>query len=173
MLHRRASAWYAEQGLIEEAIEHALAAGDASRRDAAWWKRNFSGHSSRSSGCRWNAGCACCRRNRSRAAPSCLSRGRGFYRPTGQLKEMPRLLTAAEQLLATSDSGTSDQDDPQSRILHALIAILWSLFQYFTGQTQASLESARSALEWLPPDEEYIASHALTFPGLVIPGNRA
>ena len=29
-LHRRASAWYAEQGLIEEAIEHALAAGDAS-----------------------------------------------------------------------------------------------------------------------------------------------
>src|SRR6266705_5138349 len=28
-LHRRASAWYAAQGLIEEAIEHALAAGDA------------------------------------------------------------------------------------------------------------------------------------------------
>jgi len=33
MLHRRASAWYAEQGLIGEAIEHALAAGDA--REAA------------------------------------------------------------------------------------------------------------------------------------------
>ena len=30
MLHRRASAWYAEQGLIEQAIEHALEAGDVS-----------------------------------------------------------------------------------------------------------------------------------------------
>ena len=30
MLHRRASSWYAEQGLIEEALEHALEAGDAS-----------------------------------------------------------------------------------------------------------------------------------------------
>src|SRR5207253_10643140 len=29
-LHRRASAWYASQGLIQEAIEHALVAGDAS-----------------------------------------------------------------------------------------------------------------------------------------------
>ena len=29
-LHRRASAWYAAQGLIEEAIEHALAAGEVS-----------------------------------------------------------------------------------------------------------------------------------------------
>src|SRR5204862_1457467 len=28
-LHRRASAWYAGQGLIQEAIEHALVAGDA------------------------------------------------------------------------------------------------------------------------------------------------
>src|SRR6516164_8440339 len=30
LLHRRASAWYAEQGLIEEALQHALAAGDVS-----------------------------------------------------------------------------------------------------------------------------------------------
>src|SRR5439155_19095370 len=29
-LHRRASGWYAEQGLIEQAIEHALVAGDVS-----------------------------------------------------------------------------------------------------------------------------------------------
>ena len=81
----------------------------------------------------------------------------------GQLNEMPRWLTAAGQLLAISDSESSEQDNPQSRILHALIATLWSLFQYFTGQTQASLESARSALEWLPPDEEYITSYALMF----------
>ena len=33
LLHRRASAWYAEQGLLEEALEHALEAGDG--REAA------------------------------------------------------------------------------------------------------------------------------------------
>ena len=81
----------------------------------------------------------------------------------GQLKDLPRLLTAAEQLLGTVGSAASDLDDPQSRILRALIAILWSQFQFFTGQAQASLESARSALRWLPPGEVYIASQALLF----------
>jgi LuxR family maltose regulon positive regulatory protein len=81
----------------------------------------------------------------------------------GQLKDYPRLLTAAEQLLATSGNGGGNPNDTQSRILHALIAIAWSMFQYFTGQAQASLESAQSALKWLPPGEEYIASRAMNF----------
>ena len=76
---------------------------------------------------------------------------------------MPRWLTAAGHLLAISDSESSEQDNPQSRILHALVATLWSMVQYFSGQTQAGLESARSALEWLPPDEEYITSSILMF----------
>lgn len=29
MLHRSASAWYAEHGLTDEALQHALASGDA------------------------------------------------------------------------------------------------------------------------------------------------
>jgi len=40
------------------------------------------------------------------------------------------------------------------------MATLWSLFHFFTGQTQASLESARSALAWIPPGEEHMFSHA-------------
>ena len=81
----------------------------------------------------------------------------------GQLTDMPRWLTAAGHLLAISDSESSDQDNKQSRILHALVATLWSLYQYFSGQTQAGLESARSALAWLPPDEEYLTSLTLMF----------
>jgi ATP/maltotriose-dependent transcriptional regulator MalT len=81
----------------------------------------------------------------------------------GQLFELPHVLTTAEQLLATSDSSSRDLDDPQHRLLHALMTILWSQFQYFTGQAQVSLESARSALAWLPPGEEYVASFALVF----------
>jgi ATP/maltotriose-dependent transcriptional regulator MalT len=79
------------------------------------------------------------------------------------LEDLPRVLTAAGQLIATSDSGAREPDDRQSRLLRALMALLWSHFQFFTGQAQASLQSARSALEWLPPGEEYVASHALFF----------
>ncbi|TMC98363.1 MAG: hypothetical protein E6J11_09095 [Chloroflexi bacterium] len=46
-------------------------------------QRNFCGPSSRSSGCKWSAGCAWCQRNRSKAVPPCLSPGRGFCRLTG------------------------------------------------------------------------------------------
>ena len=81
----------------------------------------------------------------------------------GQLTDLPPLLTAAERLLATSDSRTSDADNQQSRLQHALIAISWSHFQYRTGQAQASLASALSALEWLPPGEEQVASQALHY----------
>ena len=81
----------------------------------------------------------------------------------GQLKDFPRLLVAAEQLLEMSGSDASDLDDPKHRLLRALSAVWWSQFQYFTGQVQASLESARSALVWLPPGEEYVASFALAF----------
>ena len=47
-----------------------------------------------------------------------------------------------------------------------MIAMYWSQFQYFTGQMQASLQSARSALEWIAPGEAYIASLALLFMSL-------
>jgi len=75
-------------------------------------------------------------------------------------KELPRLLAAAEQLLASGDRDTSDAHDPLFRLLRGLIATLWSLFHFFTGQAQASLESARSALARIPPGEEHMVSHA-------------
>ena len=81
----------------------------------------------------------------------------------GQITDFPRLLSQAAQLVASSDRSVPDQDDPQDRLQRALIAIAWSDFQYFAGQAQASLESARSALEWLPADKVYVASMALFF----------
>jgi LuxR family maltose regulon positive regulatory protein len=37
---------------------------------------------------------------------------------------------------------------------------LWSLYYFFSGQAQDSLECARSALAWIPPGEEHMISHA-------------
>lgn len=64
----------------------------------------------------------------------------------GHLKDLPGLLKAAEQLLASGDWNTNDVQDPSLRLLRGLAATLWSLFNFFSGQIQASLESARSAL---------------------------
>ena len=44
-----------------------------------------------------------------------------------------------------------------------MIALGWSFLQYFTGQMQASLESARSALAWLPPDRGDVASLVMQY----------
>ncbi len=169
MLHRRASAWYltdapqaSGQGLIEEAIQHALAAGDGSDatklveahlhwtfEQEQWvqlerWLRLLPEELIQSS-------------------PALLVARAWIMQARGQLTDFPRLLTTAEGLLSTSGSSTPDLEDLQSRILHALIAVCWSDFQYFTGQAQASLESAQSALRWVAPGEGFVASLAFFF----------
>ena len=162
MFHTRASGWYADQGLIDEAIEHALAAGDASsakRLVEAQFLRTFE-QEQWAQVERW---LRLLPEEQINGSPTMLVAKAWIVQARGQITEMPRLLTAAGHLLALSDSESSDQGNPQCRILHALIATLWSLFQYLSGQTQASLESARSALQRLPPDEEYIRSYALMF----------
>ena len=162
MFHTRASGWYADQGLIDEAIEHALAAGDASSAKRLVEEQFFRTFEQE----QWvqvERWLRLLPEEQINGSPIMLVARAWILQAQGQLNEMPRWLTAAGQLLAISDSDSSDQGNPQSRILHALIATEWSLFQYLSGQTQASLESARSALQRLPPDEEYITSYALMF----------
>ena len=161
-LHRRASAWYAKQGLIEEALQHALAGGDlpgATTLLESYFLRVLELE-------QWvqmERWLGLLPEEQIQGSPVLLVARAWILQAHGELTDFPRVLTAADWLLATTGSGGSDADDRQFRLIHALIAILWSQFQYFTGQEQASLEHARSALEWLPPDEEYIANLAVTF----------
>ena len=167
LLHRRASAWYAEQGLIEKALEHALR-GEMRRVRHGWWKRIFLGHSSRRSGFRLERWIRLLPEEQIQGSPVLLFALAWIVQARGQLTDLPPLLTAAEQLLETKDKGASESGTSQTSILRALIRFLWSEFQYFTGQPQASWQSARSALEWIPPGEEYLANLALLF--LTLPG---
>jgi LuxR family transcriptional regulator, maltose regulon positive regulatory protein len=160
--HTRASAWYADQGLIDEAIEHALAAGDASSARRLVEAQFFWAFENQQ-WVRLERWLRLLSEEQIQGSIVLLVARVWILQAQGQLADMPRWLTAAGQLLAISDSERSDQDNTQSRILHALVAILWSMVQYFSGQTQAGLESARSALEWLPHDEEYMTSTILMF----------
>jgi LuxR family transcriptional regulator, maltose regulon positive regulatory protein len=161
-LHRRASAWYGEQGLIEQAIEHALVAGDASGA-ASLVEAQFFWAFELEQLVQMEYWLGLLPEEQIQGYPTLLFARAWILQAHGQLKDLSHLLTAAELLLETSDSSARDLDVPQRRRLHALIAILRSQFQYFTGQVQASLESARSALEWIPPGEEYVASLTQVF----------
>ena len=162
MLHRRASSWYAEQGLIEEALEHALEAGDASGATQlveAHFLSAFA-HQNLVALERWLGQLP---EDQIQGSPGLLFARAWIAQIHGRLTDFYGLLTSADKLLATSGSSARSREDPYSRILSALVALGWSFFQYFTGQMQASLESARSALAWLPPDRVDIASLVMQF----------
>src|SRR6266568_844243 len=162
MLHQRASMWYAEQGLIEQAIGHALEAGDMSGVTSLVEAQFFWAFEQEQL-VQMEHWLGLLPEEQIQGSPCLLLARMWILQARGQLKDFPRLLVTAEQLLETSGSDASDLDDPKHRLLRALSAVWWSQFQYFTGQVQASLESARSALVWLPPGEEYVASFALAF----------
>ncbi len=162
MLHRRASRWYAEQGLIEEALEHALEAGDASGATQLVEAHFLSAFAQQQLVAleRW---LGLLPEDQIQGSPGLLFARAWMLQIHGRLTDFHRLLTSADQLLTTSGSSARSREDPYSRILYALIALGWSFFQYFTGQMQASLESARSALAWLPPDRVDVASLVMQF----------
>ena len=161
-LHRRASAWYARQGLIEEAIRHALAAEDALGA-AQLVEAHFLWTFEQEQWAQLEHWLHLVPEDQIQGSPTLLVARAWILQARGQFKDYLPVLRAAERLVGPGDSGASDTDDRQSRILRALMAILWSQFQYLTGQAQASLESAQSALRWLPPDVAYIASYSLFY----------
>jgi LuxR family transcriptional regulator, maltose regulon positive regulatory protein len=167
LLHRRASAWYAEQGLMEKALEHALAGGDAPGATRLVEEYFFRAYE-QEEWAQYEHWIRLLPEEQIQGSPVLLYALGWIAQARGQLADIPPLLTAAEQLLETKDFGTSESGTSQS-ILRALIRFLWSEFQYFTGQPKASWENASSALEWIPPSEEYLANLALlflTFPSL-------
>ncbi len=161
-LHRRASVWYAAQGLIEDAIKHALAAGDAP--DAAQLvEAHFYWAFEQEQLAKMEHWLGLLQEEQIQSSPGLLVARAWIMQAHGRLTDFPRLLTAAEQLLESNDSGAGEPGNSQTRILRAMIAVYWSQYQYFTRQVQASLESARSALEWIAPGEAYVANLALLF----------
>lgn len=161
-LHLRASAWYARKGLIEQAIEHALAAGDA-RGAAHLVETQFLPAVEQEQLQHLAHMLSLLPDEQIQASPVLLIARVWILQAQGQLKDFPPLLTRAEQLLEINENVAHGPDNLQAGNLRALVLILWSQFHYFMGQIQKGQESAQSALAWLPQDEEYIRSFALMF----------
>ncbi|MFL5592046.1 MAG: LuxR C-terminal-related transcriptional regulator [Ktedonobacteraceae bacterium] len=161
ILHRRASAWYAAQGLLDEALHHALAAGDA-REAAHLVEAHFLPAFEQDQWRQMERWLRLLPEEQIQVSPGLLVARVWVSWIRGQLQGIPPLLIAAERLVAASGSELPDQSDSPFRLLHALIAMFWSHIQYFTGQPQPSLHNSQAALELLRPGEEYVASWVLS-----------
>ncbi len=150
-LHRRASAWYAEQRLVDEALHHALAARDLSGAAHLVEAQVVPAYEQE----RWKQmeqWLHLLPEEQIQSSPSLLVARAWIGQYQGQLKEHPRWLTAAQRLVATSESR---QDDPTYRLLQALIAIEWCRFYLQEARPEAGLQSIHTALAWMPPDRAY------------------
>jgi LuxR family maltose regulon positive regulatory protein len=164
-LHRRASAWYGRHDLLEEAIHHALLAGDAWQATQLVEAHFFPAFEQEKLTLveHW---LRLLPEDQVKSSPTLLAAQAWIAQARGHLKEVPGLLTAAEQLLGSADQQRSPALGPHDThpgMLRGLVAGLWSLYYFFSGQVRASLESARGALAWIPSGEAFLVRHALLY----------
>jgi LuxR family maltose regulon positive regulatory protein len=144
-LHRRASAWYRENGLPGEAIAHALAAADFHRAadlldahaETMW------GQGAQTTLARWFAAL-----------------------PDGEILARPRLCAVQAMVLYMSGQRERAEgrlcalDEEQSAALQGMIAAARALVAYLSGEVPAVIRHARRALELLPGEEALWRSSA-------------
>ncbi len=161
-LHRRASAWYAQRGLIEDALRHALEAGDTSSA-ARLVEAQFLPARERELWMQMERWLHLLPEAQIQRSPILLCARIWIMQTHAQHSDLPQLLKTIELLLAQHDKQASSEDDYVFRQLHALVEIAWGHCYYRTGQAQLSLEHARSAMAWLPLGEVRVAMLAMTF----------
>jgi LuxR family maltose regulon positive regulatory protein len=172
-LHRRASAWHERQDLLEQAIHHALLAGDAWQATHLVEAHFFPAFEQEQL-TQVEHWLHLLPEDQVKSSPTLLAAHAWIAQARGRLKEMPNLLTTAEQLLDSADQQRSPAPGPHDALLgmlRGLVAGLWSLYYFFTGQAHASLQSARSALAWIPSGEAFLVRHAILYFALASQAN--
>jgi LuxR family maltose regulon positive regulatory protein len=160
-LHRRASSSYAAAGRLDEALDEALAAGESAQA-ARLVEARFLPAFEREQWGQYERWLRLLPEEQIQQSPTLLFARLWVLQANGKLQDFPRLLEAAERLLASGEGAAREQDGSQIRMQRALIAIARAFFQFFgRGQAHASLESARSALELIEPAEAHLASQAM------------
>jgi LuxR family maltose regulon positive regulatory protein len=146
-LHARASAWYEQQGLLEQATRHALAAGDYERSINLLNKLAED---------LWARGELTALQRLIRAIPDTYRAGNpllGVYEAgslvaSGHLTEAERCLEAVDGSLA----GPAPEG-PAAREVRGRAATIRVQIAVYRGDAGAGLKYARMAREHLPPDE--------------------
>jgi LuxR family transcriptional regulator, maltose regulon positive regulatory protein len=153
-LHARAADWFASRGLVEEALHHALAAGDAPRAarlverqrhallDGENWYTLL----------RWVDQLP---EELIHQRPGLLLSRAWHQQWRWQYATMPPLLEKVEELLSRDPEGTTEAE---RQILRGEIDVLWSALSFARGDGPRCLEYAQRAGERLPAALSYVRS---------------
>ncbi len=160
ILHLRACEWYRQNGLTEEAVEHALHGQDFQRvadliEESVAHVLHFGEHTRLR---RW-LGRIPVEVTRSRPHLCILQASYAYI--GGQVDEAERYLQAAEQVLdrrplkepETTALETDQRPSPDTRKVRGRMAVVRSFLVSYAGDVEGSVRYARQALEYLPKND--------------------
>ena len=164
-LHRRAAAWYAERGLIDEALHHALNANDFELAAGIMRQklRDVLNREDRSTLERWL-----------RLLPEDFVQRRPWLlmmkalalQFSWQLSPLPDVLRRIEALLAEGDGASSFTGNAHDRqVLRGLLALSWANLAIYSGQADRATALCEEALALLPEEWNFARGNAASFLG--------
>jgi LuxR family maltose regulon positive regulatory protein len=158
-LHQRASRWYSENGFIDEALRHALAAGDITAaaelveehrplllNEDKWYVLE-----------RWLAWLP---DSTIQQRPKLLIARAWVMFYHFELRAIPPILEDAEKCLAQLG------DDASTQALQGEIDFFWGHHWFWQGQNTRSFELFNRALAWIPNSSFGVRGHGFLFWGL-------
>lgn len=156
-LHTRASRWFEQNGLLQEAVDHAVAADDMNRivQLITTHRHSLMNQDQWTRLQRWFNNLP--RQIIEQSIPLLLTEAWLYYR-TFNLQKIKQTLQKIEALFAAN----SVPDARERRILQGETAALASVFQYYAGQGWHCIDSARFALEVTPATHLWVRSFALS-----------
>ena len=164
-LRRRASAWFEENGLTEEALQHALAAGDLdlAAHQMIAGLRDVLNREDRPTLERWLRLLPeeVIRRN-----PGLLMIRAFALQFAWRLGLQAQVLRQVENLLDTEAGAALPADDLQ--ILRGQILLVKTQQAYFSNQTTQAIELCRQVLALLPPSWTFVRGGAMLYLGLAM-----
>ena len=162
-LHRRASAWFEEHGLIDEALHHALAAGDLdlAARQMNAGLRDVINREDRPTLERW---LRLLPEEMIQQRPELLMIRAWVLQFSWRLDLQAQVLQQVEELLDSGGAIALPENDLQ--ILRGQILLLRAQQAYFSNQPTRAIDLCRQALALLPPSWTFVRGGAMLFLGL-------
>ena len=167
-LHLRASAWFEERGLIDEAVQHALAAGDP-QLATHQMTIGLSDVINREDWPTLERWLRLLPEEMIQRDPWLLMIRVWLLELTWRLEQQAQVIQLVEDLV-NSDIGASMPED-DLKILRGQILMIRSQQMYFCNQTTRAIDMSREALALLPPTWTFVRGAAMLYLGLAMQAN--
>jgi len=162
VLHRRASSWFEEQGLIDEAVLHALA-GEAAQQAAKLVETYGRVALNREDWSPLERWLRLLPAELVESRPGLLLARAWTYHFRSRFGALPPILNAVETLLTVPDS---KRDEAEVECLRAELDTLWAVSAFATGDAATSHDRARRALGDLGAAQAFASGVAAAFFGM-------